>query len=407
MKSDELSVAWNPHTGVVEGQRLGQPVTLDELIAATGLHPDEVEVVDSSYANMESRAWPTSMKLEKRDDDGKIIESAPVQVWNHLSWVKLRIKTDERLARQVTDSLLEDIRAEKAGEHDPVPPPPDPGDEGVVVELDIFDPHFQMLAWGQETGQDQDLAIISTKYRSAAADLKEQALKLGYPVVRWVLVVGQDLFHTDVYIDGKGGATAAGTVQDVDTRKQKAARVVRTLLTDLVLDLLGVAAVDILVVPGNHDTESSWWMGEILDARFHGNPNVRVDNRPMLRKYYRIGNSLLGFSHGHKLKAKDLRDYMSQEAKQDWSETVFREWHLGHIHHEVVKDERGVLVRYMPSIAGTDAWHYSKGFVHSQRGARGIVWSKTHGPRQILQHNIPITEEELARTAPMLRGDRG
>lgn len=403
MKTETIRVAWDPHTGVATGERLGAPVTEEELVAATGYSIDQVDIVPDS---IETKAWPTSMKLEKRDDDGQIIQSEPIQVWNHYLRMKFNPRYDEVVSGLLRDELLEEIRAEKAGAHDPKPPTRDPGEDGVVVELDLFDPHFQLLAWGEETGNDHDLLIISDRYREAAACIRQGALRLGYPIKRWLLPIGQDLFHTDKYLDGKGGTTASGTPQDVDTRLAKAARQVRLILTEVVLDLLESAPVDVLTVPGNHDTERSWWMGEILDARFEGNPNVAVDNEPRMRKYYRIGNSLLGFSHGHKLKDKDLRDYMSQEARTAWAETAFREWHIGHYHHEYVRDTRGILVRQLPSLAGTDAWHFQQGFVHSQRGARGFVWSQDRGIIHTINFNVPVTQKELNVTEPTLRGDR-
>ena len=397
--TNELSVAYDPTTGVMIGERLGRKITVDELVAWSGYERDNVFVDPES---IEAKTWPTSMKLQKRGDGGEILDTVPIQVWNHYLRIKIKPRHDETVSASIRDELIAEIRAEKAGASDPVPPSPRT-EEGVVVELDLFDPHFQMLAWGPETGSHQDLDIISDRYVDAVCHLVGRAVR--DDVSRWLIPVGQDLFHTDKYLDGKSGTTARGTPQDVDTRLAKAAGRVRKILTDIVLELLSVAPVDILIVPGTHDTERSWWMGEVLDARFEGNDHVRVDNRPLSRKYYRIGNSMIGFSHGHNLKPRDFRDYMSQEARKDWAETIYREWHLGHFHHERTLDERGVLVRYLPSLAGTDAWHFQQGFTHSQRGAKAYVWTQDRGVIETIHYSVPVTEEEMSFTAPMLRGD--
>lgn len=396
-----LNVAWDPKTGVCAAERLGQRVTIEQLVEATGYSMDEVWVDPD---RIEATAWPTSMKLEVRDEEtGRIMKSQPIQVWNHRLKAFIRPNHGEVLSRALRDELLEQIRDE-VQQHPRVPRQVKTQcEDEVMVELDIFDAHFQMLAWAPETGQNHDLDIITARYLDAARDLARRAvLASEKPVGKFLLVVGQDLFHTDKYLDGKVATTARGTAQDVDTRFAKAASMVRWVLTEIIEELLAYAPrVEVLVVPGNHDTERAWWIGEVLDARFHADPNVTVDNRPMSRKYVEFGRNLIGFSHGHNEKPKDLRDYMSQEARHAWARTVFREWHIGHWHHELVSDERGVLLRQMPSIASTDKWHFDQGFVHSQKGARAIVYDRWHGPVLVVQHNLPVTPRELAYTDPM------
>jgi hypothetical protein len=39
----------------------------------------------------------------------------------------------------------------------------------------------------------------------------------------------------------------------------------------------------------------------------------------------------------------------------------------------------GVQVRVLPSLCGTDAWHYSKGYVKGVKSALGIVYDKNEG----------------------------
>lgn len=391
---DAITVAKNPLTGIVTGERLGQPVTEAELMESAGYTYETHRVVPGSA---QVKAWPTTMKGE---------EGTAYQVWNHYLAIKVEPLADEIISTLVTDTLLASIRKEKVGRRDRKPLRKRTKKAGVLAEVDLFDPHFQMLAWGPETGSNWDIKLCAEEYRNAFLELREGVLSSGNPVERWVFCVGQDLFHTDKTIDGKGATTARGTVQDVDTRIQKAAEVVYELLREVVLDMLEAAPVDVVVVPGNHDTERSWWMGKVLDARFEGNPHVRVDNRPLGRKYYRYGNSLIGFAHGHNEKPADLQRIMSNEARKDWGETVFREWHVGHWHHEYTRDINGVVVRILPALAGTDAWHYEKGHVHNQKGARAFLWTQDRGIINTIHYNRPVSQRELAFTAPLLRGDR-
>lgn len=393
VSEESISVTRNPLTGIVMGERLGSAFTEAELMESAGYGYETHRVVPGSAV---VKAWPNTLKTE----------AGPVQVWNHYLAIKVEPLADEIISRDLTEALLKEIRKEKTGRHDRKPVRRKTNRAGVLAEVDLFDPHFQMLAWGPETGSNWDIKLCSAEYRNAFLELREGVLSSGHGVDRWLMCVGQDLFHTDKTIDGKGATTARGTVQDVDTRHQKAAMIVRKLLTQMVLDMLETAPVDLVVVPGNHDTERTWWMGEILDARFEGNPHVNVDNRPIGRKYYRYGNALIGFTHGHNEKPADLQRLMSNEARKDWGETVFREWHMGHWHHEYTKDINGVVARFLPSLAGTDSWHYDKGFVHAQKGARAFLWTQDKGICNTIHYNRPVTAQELAYTAPLLRGDR-
>jgi len=45
---------------------------------------------------------------------------------------------------------------------------------------------------------------------------------------------------------------------------------------------------------------------------------------------------------------------MAKEQAFNWSETTFKEWHLGHYHKQMVNDYKGMIIRWMKSITGTD-----------------------------------------------------
>jgi hypothetical protein len=45
-----------------------------------------------------------------------------------------------------------------------------------------------------------------------------------------------------------------------------------------------IAPVDVIIIPGNHDEERTFYMGDALACRYEGNPNVTVDNSPKTRK---------------------------------------------------------------------------------------------------------------------------
>lgn len=283
------------------------------------------------------------------------------------------------ILRNNWDELLEEIRYQSS-----YATVPEQSSSDLVYEMCLFDAHFGSLAWGPETGEDYDLTLATQRYWDAFHSLLLEAPdSIACPTI--LLPVGNDLFHFDSLIDGKGGATFRGTPQDVDTRWQKLFVHVAAMMRELIGQLvMSGYMVDIVVVPGNHDTQTTFYLGELLDASFHNNERVRVDNTPRPRKYYRFGDVLLGFAHGHNEKIKDLYGLMTEEA----GDAGFREWHLGHWHSEGCQEQGTMRIRTFPPLAGKDSWHTEKGF-RTIPGARGLMWSPVDGLLAQYYHHVP------------------
>ena len=79
---------------------------------------------------------------------------------------------------------------------------------------------------------------------------------------------------------------------------------------------------------------------------------------------------------------------MQIEQPQAWGETIFREWHLGHLHSEHAKEVGGIIIRRISSITGTDAWHKEKGFIGAVRKAQAFVWDKELGKRLTIDSHV-------------------
>lgn len=255
-----------------------------------------------------------------------------------------------------------------------------------LLEIDCFDHHFGMLAWGAENdGKPYDLEIATDLFRAAFA--RALALADVFPIEKILIPLGNDLLHFDGGWGeaSSGGTTMAGTVLDVDTRFRKVYRQVRTLLVAAIEAATDIAPVDVVVVTGNHSGQSEFTLGDSLECWFSGNPDVHIDNGPAARKYYRFHKVLLGFTHGDKEKLTDLPMIMAQERPEDWALTTVREWHTGHRHRrkrttwQPIEDVHGVLVRELPSLIPPDAWHYLRGYVTSRKGFTCLLHSRDGG----------------------------
>ena len=137
-----------------------------------------------------------------------------------------------------------------------------------------------------------------------------------------------------------------------------------------------VAPTHAIAHTDNHAKDESFYMGDALWCYFHKDKHVEVDCGPEPHKFYRHGDVLLGFGHGHNEKYADLQGIMARMQPEAFAQCPVREWHLGHLHKEMATDGfHDMLFRRLPSLSGTDSWHASKGYA-SRKAAMGFVWSE-------------------------------
>jgi len=266
-----------------------------------------------------------------------------------------------------------------------------PKGERLLLESSIVDAHFGKLAWPPETGDRYDIKEAKDRYIHPVHETAAWAQ--GKPIARVAYIVGHDLLHSE----GASQKTAHDTPQDCDGRWQKAYMAAfDSVCYGIEYMAAHVAPVDVVVVPGNHDKTTTFYLGHALQQRYRDCEDIAVDNSPRARKRLRWGTVLLGFCHGgykDDPSERDLPLNMAQEWKRDWAETFWREWHLGdkHIHTRAHTPNKprgyeqtdntytGVVVRRLPSLCGTDAWHYGKGYLGLQ-SSEAYLWSDIRGP---------------------------
>ncbi len=250
-------------------------------------------------------------------------------------------------------------------------------DGEVFAVLSLPDLHVGMLSWHSETGENYDTEIALRRMREAAANLLSRLPGLGVSEI--IFPIGNDIFHADTHFN----TTTSGTRVDVDSRWQKAFQLVaESLIRGPISWAAEIAPVRIIIVPGNHDYQRAFYLGEVMRWYYIGrNLPVEVDNSPRLRKYYRRGKVLLGFTHGAWVKANQLPLIMANEVPQDWANSVWREWLLGHYHRKremvwnATEESGGVRLRVLPSLAAPDAWHYQQGFIGGVKEATLSLYS--------------------------------
>jgi len=374
----------------VGGQNYGSDHirTLDQLMAAS-----ETDLSTWKVARHIVNKWDVTMKVRENDE----LVPKTIQNWQVKAFLERNVKmVREQAIGEIFQEMIEDYKPPIL----PLAPKIESIKGGIedknLLEISIFDLHIGKLAWGGETFENYDVKIARKRFLDSIQKLVQRAS--GFNFERILFPVGNDFFNSDTMEN----TTTKGTQQDEDLRWQKTFRVGVRLLVDAInmLRETGVP-VDVLVIPGNHDFERSFYMGSYLEAWFKNDAAVNINNHASPRKYYRYGNTLLGLTHGGEEKEASLPLLMATdiESKPMWSDTKFHEWHLGHIHrkrtvkYEINKsrplnEDLGVTVRYLSSLTGTEEWHHKKGFVGSTKAADGFVWNHEFGLVAALNTNL-------------------
>lgn len=250
--------------------------------------------------------------------------------------------------------------------------------DGMLYEIGMPDLHFGRLTWAEETGEDYDIKIA----RGMVNEVLEELLSYtsGFSIKKILLPIGNDFFNAN----NKEETTTHGTPQQEDTRWQKTFRAGRIMATEMIDACASIAPVDVVVVPGNHDEERIFYLGDALVCWYHSCPEVSIDNASKKRKYYQFGNSLIGFTHGSSEKNTSLASLMPLEVPELWSKSRFREWHTGDKHHksdmiQEVEENIGVVIRILRSLVPADAWTFEHGLIGAVRAAEGFLWHPQNG----------------------------
>jgi hypothetical protein len=363
--------------------------TVEDLVKARKIDLKVWRVKNATVSQHEGffrdRSFPVTQDKGKKDHwhrTAKVVQLYSVKVW-----LERRRESDKHNA-WLRDQLLADM--------DKLSPAPvriirPPMKREFMYELGPADHHFGKLCWAKETGENFDLKIATADFDRSFDDLLSRVRD--YPLERILLVIGNDLLH----VDNANNTTTAGTQQDTDGRWQKSFLEAKRALVSNIEKCREFAPVHIAVVPGNHDFQRMFYVGDTIQSWFRNYADVTVDNSPMSRKYVEYGVNLLGLSHGCDEKDADFKDLMANEAAEAWARTRHHEWHLGHLHTRKEKiynkgnTHGGVVVRRLPSLTRTDAWHYRKGYVGSEHASEAYLWHKALGYYGHFSHSSEST----------------
>lgn len=243
--------------------------------------------------------------------------------------------------------------------------------EDLLTIYPMFDVHFGMLSWGEETGEDYDTALASHDMNVALN--KTAALTPNSHTA--LVLIGGDFFHAD---DGNAETPASKHKLDVDGRHDR--------VVDLGVDLLANAVemllhkhkeVRIKVLRGNHDENAHRILRVAMSQRYRNEPRVIVDSGKADLFHMSWGVGLIAAHHGDRSKPERLALEIADTCA-DWSSTRHRYVFTGHVHHTQVKDMGAIQWESLRAFCPRDAYaaghHYS-----SRRQMQSITFHREDG----------------------------
>lgn len=237
------------------------------------------------------------------------------------------------------------------------------------------DPHIGMFSWSKETGENFDCKIAENDLREAMTYLVSKT-----PAAETAIILNLgDFFHSD----NKSNRTEqSGNALDVDGRWSKVLQIGITLMIDCVyLALKKHKKVIVKNVSGNHDDHTSKVLSICMQHHFRDNSRVEIHSLESPFFFYEFGNCMIGSTHGHMVKPKQLHGLVANYEPAMWGRTQHRYFYLGHFHHKEVFEEHGLTTEIFNTLASQDAWHHSSGF-RSKRNMCAIVLDKEFGEEE-------------------------
>lgn len=249
-------------------------------------------------------------------------------------------------------------------------------DKGGFAVMNIFDAHVDKLSYVGDGGKKELQRNIDVLKESFIELFEEVAM---YQPEIIVIPTGNDFFN----VNGSFPATKAGTMQQTNVHWQDGFQAGVEFYRWMIDYVCRYTQVIVVNIPGNHDEDQVFYLGQVLRAVYEKNESVDIMFGKDVRKYVRLNKVLLGFGHGkrERKRIKELSGVMALEKPQDWAKSKHRIWLLGDLHskHEYNQvastEQMGVLIRFLRATTGDDQWHTENLWIGSKKSMSSIIFN--------------------------------
>lgn len=185
-----------------------------------------------------------------------------------------------------------------------------------------------------------------------------------------LLILGGDICH----VDSISNTTTKGTqleTTDINAAFDEMEEYYETIIEAL---LHNSRTIQVMQLNGNHDNTLGYAFARVLRKAYSHNERMSFDVDLKQRKATMLGNNFIGGSHGDKGK-KQYPQLFATEFAEMWAKATNREYYTGHLHHEMTKDDGGILHRQMPTLKNPDIWHTENGFTMASKRFQLVTYT--------------------------------
>ena len=283
--------------------------------------------------------------------------------------IKSNISIEESI--EIANELIKDgikpLKAEKKKENKEL-------DNNKLLECPPIELHLGELSCWIDTGENYDQKIAQERFKEIISELvsKQEKEQCGTLLIS----VGGDFFNSDTQLN----TTTKGTQQFNDVRWRKLYLIGLKLWLEA-LELLKdkFNKIDIQLITGNHDLQTSFYLYSGLQQAFknYNNINFKEDYKEV--QAYKFGECLILTTHGTRNVNKTM-DSVVNEFSEEYGSTKYRELHLGHLHCEQeLKERLGIIPRRLSSPKGRGDWEYNERFGSSIQKHELFIWEANKG----------------------------
>jgi hypothetical protein len=326
---------------------------------------------------------PSSQVVKGYSDLIRFPEDDPLN--RVIGWVK----TNRALVDQLDDARA--VLAAMADEIEPIDKIKFKGRPKCKSQFSVIpvgDPHIGLRTWAKEVGTDWDVPIAKRVFEKVFQRLLARAPD----TEEAVLINTGDFFHAD---NVAGETSRSKNKLDLDGRAAywlDAGVTVLRMLIDACLKKY--KKVHFYNVPGNHDDILGLALGVFSKNIYDHNPRLIVHGGENPFQYFRKGNVLLGFAHGHTCKLASLPGKMADDQSELWGQTTYRHWFTGHVHHNQFvqfKEHSGATVESVGIIPPKDAYAHGAGY-GAGRGTQLVVFDDQLGEIERYRETVQATD---------------
>lgn len=360
--------------------------------AKIGIHPSTARDHISHVKNVAAAAgYSENWNATRHVPEGEVVIGRSIYTSDdegNKAWLKTKRTMTEAQKDKALEGFVQGLTKGMPQYKPKAKPKTKSFSQDLLPTIAIGDAHFGMRADARETKErDYDTKIASQDMLEAI----DYLVDLAPPCEKCLLVNVGDFIHAN----GSSGTTFAGTKLDVDTRIEVVLEIAAQTFIFAIDKLLAKhKSCVVIMARGNHDSDSAIALALILKFFYAKEKRVTILDPHGFFHTLQFGKNLIAVHHGDKVKAEKLGAILPKMLPEQWADTVYRKWIVGHIHHQnAIETSNGCFVEAMGTLSPPDSWHAGAGYGASSVMSQ-ITFHRDGG--EVLRHVYQIRSSRKA-----------